>query len=207
MEIRNYRDEDLSSLYRICLATGHAGEDASQIYADPDIIGHIYAGQYGTLAPETALVAEDDEGVGGYILGCLNTYEFEKRLERDWWPSLRLRYPDPSGKPPEHWSADERLRYAMHHPPRTPRRISEPFPSHLHIDLLPRLQRRGLGRKLMDAWLAHVRALGSKGVHLGVSMANVRAIRFYQRYGLQELERIEAPFNVIYFGVRFSQPF
>jgi len=204
IEIRNYRNEDLTSLYRVCLATGHAGEDASEIYADPEIIGHIYAGQYGTLVPETALVAEDEVGVGGYILGCLNTHEFEKRLERDWWPALRARYPDPSGKPRERWSADERLRYVMHHPPRTPRRISEPFPSHLHIDLLPRLQRRGLGRALMDAWLKRARELGSNGAHLGVSMANTRAIRFYQRYGLQELERLEAPFNVIYFGVRFS---
>ena len=205
-KIRNYRqEEDLAALYRVCLETGDHGKDATHLYADPDVIGHIYAGQYGTLSPETALVIEDDQGVGGYIIGALDTHEFEKRLERDWWPGLRPKYPDPSGKSEKLWSAQERLQYLMHHPSRTPRRISEPFPSHLHIDLLPRLQGRGLGKKMLDAWLSRMRDLGSKGTHLGVSLANARAIRFYEAYGLLELERLPPPFNVVYFGTRLSR--
>jgi ribosomal protein S18 acetylase RimI-like enzyme len=200
-EIRNYRPDDLEALYRICLETGDAGKDATDIYRDPKVLGHVYAAPYGVHAPESALVAEDDEGVGGYILGPVDTRAFEKTLEAAWWPRLRDVYPDPSKTRAESWSADERMHYLIHHPSRAPRRITEPYPSHLHIDLLPRLQGRGLGRKLIDAWLSRMRELGSIGTHLGVGPANARAVRFYGAYGFAEIERFGPPFNVIYFGM------
>ena len=204
MDIRNYREEDLDALYRVCLETGASGNDATSMYRDPRVLGHIYAGPYGTLAPESALVIEDEGGVGGYIIGPVDTYGFEKRVERDWWPNLRQTYADPSGKARELWSPDERLHYLMHHPARTPRRISEPFPSHLHIDLLPRFQGRGVGKRLIDAWLARVREMGSIGAHLGVGAANVRAVNFYRRYGFLELERIGPPYDTYFFGFKLT---
>jgi ribosomal protein S18 acetylase RimI-like enzyme len=66
--------------------------------------------------------------------------------------------------------------------------VVEPFPSHLHIDLLPRLQGQGLGRRLIDLWLETAGVMGSRGVHLGVNPANVRAGRFYLAYGLDRLD-------------------
>jgi len=186
--IRPYRPADLDDLYRICLATADAGADGSALYSDPQLVGHHYAAPYGLFSPETAFVAEDEQGVGGYILGALDTRAFEARLEVDWWPSLRPRYTDPSGTPHQAWSADQRLAYLIHHPFPAPRRIVEPFPSHLHIDLLPRLQGQGLGRRLIDLWLETIAKMGSRGVHLGVNPANARAIRFYNIYGLDRLD-------------------
>ena len=49
------------------------------------------------------------------------------------------------------------------------------YPSHLHIDLLPRAQGRGNGRALMETFLAALTERGSPGVHLGTSPQNVRA--------------------------------
>ena len=37
-------------------------------------------------------------------------------------------------------------------------------------------------------WLDHLRKTGSRGVHLGVSTANHRAIRFYRAYGFDEFQ-------------------
>ena len=88
-DIRPYRPGDLEDLYRICLATGLAGQDASGIYADPKLVGHMYAAPYAVLLPECALVAEDEQGVAGYILGAADTEAFEARQESDWWPALR----------------------------------------------------------------------------------------------------------------------
>ncbi|MBV9418161.1 MAG: GNAT family N-acetyltransferase, partial [Alphaproteobacteria bacterium] len=84
--IRPYEARDLEALYDICLKTGDAGQDASAMYRDPKIIGHIYAGPYGTLEPENCFVLEDKAGVGGYIIGTCDTHVFEQRLEREWWP-------------------------------------------------------------------------------------------------------------------------
>jgi ribosomal protein S18 acetylase RimI-like enzyme len=199
-KIRNYRRGDLDAVYRICLETGAHGKDATPLYRDPKVMGHVYAGAYVAFAPENAFVLEDEEGVGGYIIGALDSHAFEKRLEREWWPGLRRAYRDPSDKPHEQWTADERMAYLIHHPSRTPRRIAEPYPSHLHIDLLPRLQGRGFGRAMLDTWFDQLKKDGSRGAHLGVGPANDRAVRFYRAYGLNEIERLDPPFNVIYFG-------
>jgi GNAT superfamily N-acetyltransferase len=185
-DIRPYREGDLEDLYRICLATGDSGTDATHLYADPKIIGHVFAAPYGVLCPRTAFVIEDDEGVGGYVLGALDTAAFEAAAEARWWPALRSQYADPGLPPQADWSRDELMACAIHHPPRTPRRIAEPFPSQLHIDLLPRLQGRGFGQRMLDLWFERVAQLGSRGAHLGVGPANVRAIRFYRAYGLIE---------------------
>lgn len=133
-------------------------------------------------------MVEDELAVAGYIVGALDTSVFEALLEECWWPTLRPTYADPSGKPPAAWSADEVRAWQIHHPRLTPRRLNGPYPSHLHINLLPRLQGQGVGRALMDRWLATVRALGSVGAHLGVGASNPRATRFYNSYGWRELE-------------------
>ncbi len=189
-EIRAYRAGDLEDLYRICLATGDSGADASDRYEDPKIVGDVFAAPYGVLSPESALVVEDEDGVAGYIVGAPDTVAFEARLEAEWWPRLRAIHPDPVKVPWAERSWDQRLARHIHKPPRTPAEVVTPFPAHLHIDLLPRMQGRGFGRRLIDRWLGLIRA---HGVHLGVGEANRRAVRFYTAYGFQRLELPQYP--------------
>ena len=188
-EIRPATPDDLETLYHIALLTGDNGGDASLLHQDPRLIGHIYAAPYAVLSPETAFVAEDAQGVAGYIVGAVDTRAFEARLEREWWPPLRARYPDPSGRPPGSWTADEMRAWLIHHPYPTPDRVLAGHPSHLHINLLPRLQGQGMGKALMDRLLTALRAQGSPGVHLGTGETNVRAWRFYEIYGFGTVPR------------------
>jgi ribosomal protein S18 acetylase RimI-like enzyme len=187
--IRPYRKEDHDALYEICLVTGDSGVDASSLYADPMLLGHIYCGPYLKLEPELAFTLEDALGPCGYVIGALNTPDFEDRLEREWWPELRMRYPDPSNKPPQERSRDERIVTLIYHPHRESETITTPYPSHLHIDLLPRAQAQGMGKRLMQTLFGALRAQGSTGVHLGVGDRNLNAIGFYERIGFQELSR------------------
>ncbi|ABS62581.1 GCN5-related N-acetyltransferase [Parvibaculum lavamentivorans DS-1] len=199
-EIRPVRPADLDALYDIALKTGAGGTDATALHEDPRLIGHVYAAPYAVLAPECALVVEDAEGVGGYIVGAVDTHAFADEQEKNWWPKLRGLYPKPS-PPATRWSPDETYRYLIHHPHKTPDRIVAAHPSHLHINLLPRLQGRGLGRALMDSWLPRMAALGSSGVHLGVAAVNERGQAFYRAYGFRELERASKPSGTIWFGM------
>jgi ribosomal protein S18 acetylase RimI-like enzyme len=201
-KIRPCAPEDLDDLYHISLMTGASGQDATALYRDPKLVGHIYSAPYAIFSPECAFVAEDDDGVGGYIVGALETPAFEAVLEERWWPSLRPLYPDPSGTPFESWSADQLRSWQIHHPRLTPKRVAEPFPSHLHINLLPRLQGQGIGRQLIERWLAIARGLGSSGVHLGVNPDNRAAMRFYRAGGWREpvLEK-PRPKSVVWFAM------
>jgi len=187
--IRPFRLADLDALYEIALKTGDSGQDASALHDDPKLIGHIYAAPYALLEPARAFVAEDEAGVAGYIVGTADTHAFDARLEAEWWPELRAQYEDPVAKPPASWSADERRQYVIHHPYKTPARIVAAYPAHLHINLLPRLQGRDVGRRLVEHFLEAMRQAGARGVHLGCGATNTRALHFYARYGFSEIER------------------
>ena len=187
VHIRGYRPGDLRDLYRICLQTGDNGTDATGLFRDPDLLGHVNAAPYGVLEPSLAFVAEDQAGVGGYCLAALDTRAFEQRMEQEWLPPLRLRYADPDVTERERWTRDHELAYVIHHPWRTEDSLIADFPSHLHIDLVPRVQGRGIGRQLIELQLAALRERGSRGVHLHVRAANRRALSFYDHLGFTQL--------------------
>jgi ribosomal protein S18 acetylase RimI-like enzyme len=186
--IRPYQPADLDDLYRICLLTADNGRDATALYRDPDLVGQLFAAPYALFEPSLAFVAQDEAGVAGYVLGARDTPAFERRLERDWWPRLRGRYPDPpAGLSPQQWTADQGMAHLIHHRWTVPGELTRRYPSHLHIDLLPRLQGQGLGRRLIETLAGELRRQGSPGVHLNVSPGNHHAPAFYRRVGFTEL--------------------
>ena len=147
--IRPFRPDDLDALYDICLKTGDSGQDGAALYADPRLVGEVYAAPYAVLQPDLAFVAEDDRGVAGYVLGTDDTRAFEARLEADWWPRLRAIHPDPRGTPREDRTRDQRRCAQIHRPFPEPPALVAAYPAHLHINLLPRLQGRDLGRAMI----------------------------------------------------------
>ena len=196
--IRNVRASDRDAIYDICLRTADAGDDGTHLYADPLLPGHVWAGAYVALEPEHGFVVDDDDRIIGYILGALDSRAFEAELERVWWPPLRAQYPlDDTVTSP----GDRVARSLIHHPSRADETLVGDFPSHLHIDLLPVAQGRGDGRRLVDRLLDSLRADGSRGVHLGVSPRNGRAIRFYRALGFEELVNDD---RHLVFGMRLS---
>jgi ribosomal protein S18 acetylase RimI-like enzyme len=206
IEIRPFRVDDLDALYSIALATGDGGADASALYGDPRLIGHIYAAPYAMLCPETVFVAEEDGRVAGYIVGAADTRTFEARMEAAWWPELRVVYREPAPTLRNCWTPDQRRMNSIHHPPRAPTAIASAYPSHLHINLLPALRGRDVGRRLMDRWLQAIRQLGSPGAHLAVGRTNTRAIRFYTAYGFRELSLAPHPAaGAVWLGITLRQ--
>ena len=185
--IRPYRPADLDALYEICLRTGDAGEDASHLYDDPMLLGHLYAAPYATLEPEFAFVLEDEGGVCGYILGALDTKAFRRKMIDHWLPTLRSGVPKPDGDR-ERWGPADHLYHQIHFPREDHSKWLERYPSHLHIDILPRGQGQGHGRALMERLLSRLEEADSPGVHLGVDRRNERAQGFYRKLGFSRLD-------------------
>ncbi len=182
--IRIATPADAPELHRICLLTGDAGGDASALHCDPDLLGEVYVGPYLHVAPAVAAVAMDELGVVlGYVLGTPDTSAFDAMCEAAWWPALRARYPlDPVAGHPR-TPADQSLVELIHHPPIPDPELVAGFSAHLHVDLLPQAQGRGLGRALIDWVLDALAAQGARGVHLGVDPRNRSAISFYEHLG------------------------
>jgi ribosomal protein S18 acetylase RimI-like enzyme len=181
LSIRPYRADDWEDLYEICVRTGDNGADASSLYPDPRILPDIFVGPYLALEPELAFVVADTdkEQALGYVLGTADTRRFVARYRDVWLPQVVDRYPDDDGGR----GSELRCPELMLGP------VADAYPAHLHIDLLPRAQGRGFGRRLMDTYLGALRERGVDAVHLAMGAANAPARAFYDRLGFTELAR------------------
>lgn len=193
--IRPATIQDLPGTYRVCLLTGDAGADASGVYANHELLGHVFVGPYVVGEPGLALVVADDDGVAGYCLAAADTRAFEAWGEREWWPRLRAAYPQRTDGAPETWLVE-----LIHAPYRAPDAIVADYPAHLHIDLLGRVRGQGFGRALVERVLAELRTRGVRGVHLDVATANVNAIEFYRHLGFETVHPRE---DSVLMGLRF----
>jgi ribosomal protein S18 acetylase RimI-like enzyme len=201
--IRPYQPKDVDAVYEVCLKTGDAGQDATHLYKDPKALGHLYTGPYVTLEPSLAFVLEDGIGVCGYVLGALDTKTFRERFVSEWLPPLQSMYPDPKGDE-KTLTPDEQIYHEIHHPWLEIHKALEPYPSHLHIDLLPRAQGQGNGTHMMTTLLNVLREKGSRAVHLGTNPRNERAFVFYKKIGFHVIEDAALPERTIYMGLVFE---
>jgi ribosomal protein S18 acetylase RimI-like enzyme len=201
--IRDYRRGDEGPAYYVCLKTGNHGDDGEPFYReDPDALGRIFVGPYLRFEPELALILEDEEGVCGYALAALDSRTFYERYDREWRPELCARFPAPSGGRLG-WTRVQSAYYVYHNPDYFCPEPYEVYPAHLHIDLMPRMQRQGHGRRMMNELMDRLRAKGAPGVHLGMSASNDRAYRFYIMLGFEQLcRRGERDDETIYMGKR-----
>lgn len=183
LRIRPATGSDADDLYRICLLTGDAGADATKLYTDPTLLGDIYVGPYLRFDPALCLVAETPDQVFGYVVGTDDTRAFETACELTWWPAMRARHPSDAARP----APDAALVEKVHRPSTTAPEILDGFPAHLHINLLPSAQGRGLGRTMLEAFFTLLEERGVAGVHLGVDPRNVAAKAFYERIGFTSI--------------------
>ena len=164
--IRSYKSADTSAVYEICLKTGNSGQDATHLFSDPLVLGHIYVGPYMEFEPQSVFILEDDQGPCGYIMGVLDSQTYYQWMHSEWLPKIRVDYKKPTGNP-DTWDETEKITNLLFHP--VSQRLLPAFPSHLHIDLLSRAQGKGQGKLMMDRFIDYLRYNKISGVHLELS--------------------------------------
>jgi ribosomal protein S18 acetylase RimI-like enzyme len=194
--IRPFRLGDEAELSAVCLQTADSGADATGLLDDDELWAQLFVLPYVAHDPELAFVVETDDGrVAGYVVAVADTDAFERWFRDTWWPAFAERWPEPAA---ESSAQDRLLRYAYSRG-RTLNHHSAEYPAHLHIDLLPELQRQGFGRRLIDALKDALRDAGVHGVHAIPRADNTPAVSFYERLGFDEITRED---TVIVFGMR-----
>ena len=183
MTIRPYCEKDKEDVRFVCLnSEGPCDMDE----AGRHYILTTYCDYYIEREPQNCFVAADEtDRAVGYII-CTERFEsFYPVFLRDYVSRFSL-------SQPMFW-------YGAAHSADLQAKYRAGYPAHLHIDVLPEYQRKGLGRRLVDTRAAHLKAKGVPGVMLTVGSSNTVGQGFYKKYGFTLLEATEGD---IAFGLK-----
>ncbi len=213
IHFRAYRKEDYQGICAILHATGFLGEDlaGTGLFDDRRLFALVNTDGYLRFLPSNCYVAidESDGRVAGYILGAVDSKLWERIFTRRmYWRIAARAFLVSWWKYPE--SFRHVLSWARHYVD-----VSEPYfadyPAHLHINVLPGFQRRGIGDGLMRLFEERILAQGATGVHLVTSNRNVKALPFYAKHGYAVLADMPGTYyrgindhRSIAFGKRFT---
>ncbi|CAF1467227.1 unnamed protein product [Adineta ricciae] len=177
-------DED--GAVAVCLHTGDSGNDACSFFNDPKVLGYRFVSPYIHLSPDLSFVLKDSkEEVSGYVLAALDSELFYQRYVDEWLPKMKQIYV--SIPLEDRVKRDWEVIQGFHSNNIESFKLFEGYPSHLHIDLLPKAQGKGYGTKMICHIENELKQRGSKGVHLGMAPNNTRAFKFYTKLGFSIL--------------------
>lgn len=186
MNIRRYEKRDKESVHYVCLNSEGPFKGSER---DMNFILTVYCDYYLEKEPENCFVAVDEnDKVIGYIISAEDFDVFRKHFTDEFCPRIK------------NWEFRRRksaLRSIIPH-----EKYKEEYPAHLHIDILPEYQRMGLGHKLTDVLLTHLREKNVKGVMLTTWIKNKKGRGFYDKYGFTLLEEMK---NCAVYGIKLKQ--
>ncbi|MHA1380477.1 MAG: GNAT family N-acetyltransferase [Candidatus Helarchaeota archaeon] len=182
VKIRQCRKSDSKGIIEVCYKTGYMGEDVEPYFKDKKLFGLLFCLYYPKYEKEHCYVAEDKGKIVGYILGTPDSERQERLFLARFGPRILFRVFFFTSI---WYFQDLKLFLYFARLPRSPppSEINKKYPAHLHIDILEEYQRKGIGSMLMRKFENHMRTLGVKGIHLGTSEGNYKAVPFYKKWG------------------------
>ena len=170
---------DIPALLEVCLKTADSGKDGTGLFNLPDLVGEINVSPYVIYEPRFAYSMEINNKIVGYVLGALNTDNFESTLHKEYWPNIKAKYRNNSN---DITQLDKLLLNQLNKIEYTSADIVKTYPSHLHIDIVESGQGNGYGKIMIKHMLDQFKKAGSIGVHLHVANENFRAQEFYKKF-------------------------
>ena len=174
---------DRDTVLSISAEAGFFGQPVESILDDRSIFCDLQYRYYVDLEPGHAWVAEVQGRVVGAIVGTADT----RAMRGQWlrrvlpgfvWRAITCRYR--LGRRSVRRLVPHVLSALRSEAPRVDLTA---YPAQLHINVSAEERGRGLGRGLMEAFLAQLRQEGSPGVHLRTTNLNVAACGLYSSMG------------------------
>lgn len=188
MFVRPYEPADRAAVLELAADMAFFGEPLEAFLEDRRLFTEAFCAYYTDLEPEHVWVACAEGRVVGYLFGCLDTPAQRRRWRREVLPRLIGR-----ALGGRYHLGRLTARYVLAHAcgllrGEFPRVDLASYPAHLHVGVAAPWRGRGLGRKLLGAFLAQARAAGVPGAHLETTSQNVAACRLYERLGFRLLD-------------------
>lgn len=180
--IRSYHETDRQQVQNICIATGGVLAERAEL---KDMLLNAFCNYYIDQEPENCFVAADEDAAVGYILCTESCDAWVKGFEEAYVNKTE----------------NEGIKGFYKATMATPLKYAREYPAHLHIDILPEYQRMGIGFRLMDTLVGHLKTAGVRGLMLCVAADNVKGVNFYEKYGFKVLERTP---NAIAMGITLT---
>lgn len=173
MNIRPYQEKDRDDVRYVCINCDGPSDMSENAQ---NFILSTYCDYFIERESDNCFVAVDsyDKAIG-YII-CTEDYDrFIDCLKNEYIPRI-----------PEE---EKQLRFYAETSAVLQEKYKNDYPAHFHIDIMPEYQRMGIGHKLIDTLLIHLKKKKIKGVMLTVSNENEKGIAFYKKYGFSLLEK------------------
>lgn len=167
INIRPYESKDREFVENIC--AGHAGPMRKTLLT-------CFCNYYIEKEPQNCFVAADEaDKCIGYVLCAADFYTWESVFKDEYYGKSINPITKGMGI-----GTVEGLRT-----------FAEEYPAHLHIDIAEDYQRQGIGTKLIDTLIEHLRKNSVRGLMFSVAIDNEKGLGFYRKYGFKELDRDE----------------
>ena len=200
LTIRPYQPKDRESVFRIAADTAFFGAPIEAYMEDRNVFLDAFYAYYTDLEPEHAWVACAGDGVVGFLTGCVDGDEHDRKFRRFILPGLignLLRGKYRFGKRSFRYIAGlvgGLLRGEF------PQVDGKTYPAHLHINVDSAWRGRRLGQRLMETYLRQLCELGVPGVSLETTSLNEVACKMYEKMGFRLLEARPDRFWAKWFG-------
>ena len=165
MEIRKYQANDKLNCQNICLLTAPPTDNETK----KKVLLNLYNDYYTEQEPQNCLVLDDNGIAVGYIITSADFNTYSAKFKSEYLPELKKL------SIAEYFIKKLSISFEKH--------IAKKYPSHLNIDILSEYTGKGFGSKLIDLACENLAVAGSKGIFLGVSYSNKKAVKFYKKHG------------------------
>ncbi len=200
--IRKYKPTDQAAVLNLAADTAFFGEPVEAFLEDRNLHGDAFTRYYTEHETDYVWVAAVSTGVVGFLLGCADTttqtrlwrrYIIHTVLRRALGGRYRL------GKRTAGF-AWGMLAGSMRG--ENPWVDLREYPAHLQIDVKQDYRGFGVGRRLIEAYLAQLKETGISGVHLETTSHNEAACALYEKVGFKRIDCRPNRYWTTWFGHR-----
>jgi ribosomal protein S18 acetylase RimI-like enzyme len=186
--IRHYQLSDQQQVLEISADTAFFGEPVEAFLDDRRLYIDAFGRYYTDHEAQYAWVAQSRVGVVGFLFGCADT-DVQAKMWRAYiirvvlFKALSGRYKLGRKTASFAWG----MLMGFIRGEQASIDLLE-FPAHLQINIGNGYRGEGLGRQLIEAYLAQLKGMNIRGVHLETTSHNEAACHLYEKIGFQMLD-------------------